>query len=58
MLYAFYARLFLLIKIEPQHITGIQIPVLQIFYNLLFTIRVIAFPATDLQLLFKQEKVI
>lgn len=49
-LYPLHTLFFVLIEIEAQHITGIQVPVIEIFFDLLLPIRVIPWPPPYLQL--------
>ena len=48
--YPLHALFFVLIEIEAQHITGIQVPVIEIFADLFLPIRVIPWPPPYLQL--------
>ena len=49
-LYPLHALFFVLVEIEAQHISGIQVPVIEIFFDLFLPIRVIPWPPPYLQL--------
>ena len=48
-LHPFYTLYLVLIEVEAQHISGVQIPVIQVFADLLFSRSVISLAPPDLQ---------